>query len=80
MEKESLLGKIKSSFIIKNISLYIREQNIFFKLLIYSKSLQKRINIELIDYQKVYSKKRIKWELYPKFYEYDDIYKKYLRQ
>jgi len=48
----------------------------------YSKALQKKINIELIDYQIEYCNKRIKWELYLEFHSYffSETYKKYLKQ
>ena len=82
MEKKSILEKIKSNYIFKSILFYIQDQNFYLKLFKYSKSLQKKINIELFDYQLDYCNKRIKWELYLEFHShfFAESYKKYLKQ
>ena len=62
MDKESLFEKIRSKYIFQNLLLYINDKKIFFKLFIYSKSLQEKTNVILFDYQEEYYNKRIKWE------------------
>ena len=42
MEKESILEKIKSNYIIKNILFYIQDEKFYLKLFKYSKALQKK--------------------------------------
>jgi len=58
MEKQRLLNKLKSSYIIKNIFEYIDSKALLeFKIFFYSKSFQKKLNIKLIDYKEKYLEK-----------------------
>ena len=50
MEEKSILEKISSKYIFEGIFNYINNQNFKMKLLCYSKALQKKININIIDY------------------------------
>ena len=52
MENQPLINKIKSSYIIRNILNYIRDNNFKLKLFIHSKLFQNKLDIKLIDYQK----------------------------
>ena len=51
MESQGLINKIKSSYIIKNLFNYIEDNKIYLQLFIHSKSLQKKLNIQLLDYK-----------------------------
>ena len=52
MKKEDKLNKetIKSKYIFINIFSYIKDENFLYKLIIHSKSLQKHLDINLLDY------------------------------
>ena len=80
MEKESILEKIISKYTLQNIFDYVKEENFKFKLFVYSKKLQKKLDLKLFDYQNIYLKNRInlfdflsdynkKEEGYPKNYD-----------
>jgi len=58
MENQSLLMKIKSKYIIEVISSYINGEDFILKLIKNSKSLQKKLDIGLIDYKYKYLEKR----------------------
>ena len=62
ISKKSLLGEISSKYIIENINSYIKDDNCIYKLIKYNKSLQKKLNILLVDYKERYYNKNIKWE------------------
>ena len=62
MEKEQLLEKIGSIYILTQIFDYIQDDNLKLKLFVHSKSLQKKFGIKLIDYKKEFYKK-IKFNL-----------------
>ena len=47
-----MLEKISSNYIFKNIFTYIKDENIIYYLIVNSKTLQKKLDLELIDYQK----------------------------
>ena len=51
MDKESLLNKLSSKYIINIIQSYIDDENFLYKLITYSKFWQKRLDIQSIDYQ-----------------------------
>ena len=59
MEKESILEKIKSKYILENIFDYVKDENFKFKLFVYSKKLQKKFDLKLLDYKNIYLKNRI---------------------
>ena len=61
MEKESILEKIKSKYIIQTIDSYIEAKKLIFKLFVYSKKLQKKINVSLLYYQENFFNKIFKW-------------------
>lgn len=62
ISKKTLLGEISSKYIIENINSYIKDDNCIYKLIKYNKSLQKKLNILLVDYKERYYNKNIKWE------------------
>lgn len=64
MEDLNLLEKVSSKYIISNISSYIEDEYFLYKLFLYSKSLQKKMNIEIINYKKIYNCKKIDYEKY----------------
>ena len=87
MEAKSLIEKINSKYIIKNIISFIKDENILKKLYFYSKSLQETINISLFDYKEDYFNKRMqlnKYLCYNKGYDKSDFeannHKKYFKE
>ena len=64
MEKKSLFIMIKSKYTIKNILSFIEDYQFVFKLVLYSKLSQKKMDISLLDYKEQYIKNRINWESY----------------
>ena len=54
MEKESILEKISSKNELINIFEYIKDRNYKYKLFMYCKKFQKKLNIELTDYKNNY--------------------------
>ena len=54
MENNHQINKIKSSYIIKNIFNFIKEDNFQMKLFFYCKLLQNKLDIKLIDYKEKY--------------------------
>ena len=58
MENQSLLMKINSKYVIEVISSYINGDDFILKLIKHSKSLQKKLDIGLIDYRYKYLEKR----------------------
>ena len=56
MEVESILAKIQSQHILKNVISYLKEENYIYKLVIYSKSLQEKLNVERDTYQLLFIK------------------------
>ena len=54
-KNNNLFLKIHSNYIIDNISSYIFDQNYIYKLILYSKCIQSKVNINLLDYIKEYS-------------------------
>ena len=78
-ENESLIEKIKSKYIVQNIGLYIKDENIFLKLFFYSKHLQEKLNVNLFYFQENFINKRVKWKDYLYFdkdenYEFNNNY------
>ena len=71
MENQSLLLKIKSKYIIEILSSYINREDFIFELIKHSKSLQKKLEIDLIDYKYKYLEKRINIRNY--LYEFNLI-------
>ena len=57
MESRKLLSKIKSTYILERIFTYIEDNKFKLKLFTFSKSFQKKLNIELYNYQEIYFKK-----------------------
>ena len=55
-KKKSILDRIKPVVLVKNIFKYVKDNNLILKLLNYSKYFQKKLNIQLIDYQVSYIK------------------------
>ena len=51
-----LLGKLKSTFILQKILGFIKDKKVILKLFVHSKSLQNKLGIKLMDYQKVFFK------------------------
>ena len=51
MNEQSLLGKIQSKYILKEIFNYIEMVNFKFKLFVHSNFFQKQLDLKLIDYQ-----------------------------
>lgn len=64
MDNKSILQKIKSKYILEIIGSFISIENYIFKLIIYSKGIQEKFEIGLINYQEIFFSKRIKWENY----------------
>ena len=58
------LNNIHSKYIIQDIFSYIEDANFFYKLIKYSKSIQNTFNISLLNYEEIYSNKRINYEDY----------------
>ena len=61
-KENCLLDKISSKYLIKTITSYIKGINFIYKFLINSKGLQRKFNINLIDYKERYLEKRLKYE------------------
>ena len=59
MEENKLFNKISSKYILYEIFAYIEIPDFKYKLLFYSKEFQKKIGLELFDYQEKFIKKRI---------------------
>ena len=57
MEDEVLIHKIKSLYIIKNIFNYIQDKNYEYKLFLYSKKFQKKLEINYIEFKVKYLEK-----------------------
>ena len=57
MDEKELIGKIKSKYTILKIFEYIKDDHIMLKLFSKSKFLQKKLNIDLFDYQQIYLNK-----------------------
>ena len=64
MNNKSILEKINSKYIIQTIVGYIERKDFLFELIFYSKSLQKKLEISLFDYQEKYLNKNLSWENY----------------
>ena len=87
MEKESILEKIKSKYILENIFDYVKGENFKLKLFAYSKKLQKKFDLKLLDYKNIYLKNRInlfeflsdynKKEGYPKNFDKKELTNKF---
>ena len=72
MENKHLFERIKSIYILHSILNYISDENIKYKLFKYSKSYQKKLNIDLINYKEKYLEKigfNIDDYLYQEIYE-----------
>ena len=54
METDSLFEKIKSKYIQKKIFSYIKNENFIYKLFLYSKAFQKKLELEQIDFKERY--------------------------
>ena len=54
MEEQNLFEKIKSKYVLEIINTYIKSFNFIYQLIAHSKSQQKRLKINLLDYQKLY--------------------------
>ena len=57
MEKNNLIEKINSKYIIENIFDFIKIKNFILKLSYYSKALQTKLNLSLYDYKIVFYSK-----------------------
>ena len=57
-----LIEKIKSKYIINNITSYINDENYLLKLIEHSKCIQKNLDINLLNYQEKYINERIHYE------------------
>ena len=65
MENNSILYRIKSKFIFYKIFGYIEQPKLVYKLFVYSKSFQKKIERELVDYERIYLEQfGINWREY----------------
>ena len=70
---QRVLTKITSKYIIRTIFDYIKDKNFSYKLFLYSKSFQQKINIELYDYQILYLiKNDINLEEYLTYNDYNE--------
>ena len=65
----SVLEKISSKYILESIFNYIRDEKYKLKLFINSKLFQKKLNLNLIDYQENYINR---FNLNPNEYVYDN--------
>ena len=74
MENQRIICKIKAPFIIKNIFKYIKDNNFYLKLLIYSKFFQDKLNIK-VDYKAKYLEK-IGFYIHDYLYLKQEKYKK----
>ena len=54
MENTSILAKIKSNYILKDIFSYILNKNFILKFFIYSNYFKKKLDLQLINYQESY--------------------------
>ena len=72
MENHKLISKIRSIYILKNIFNYIKDNNLQYKLIFYSKSLQKKLNILLIDYKEKYIEKIGGFDIYKYYIKKND--------
>ena len=54
MEIKNKLERIKSIYLLKGLFNYIKDENYHLKVFKYSKSFQKKMGINLIDYQELY--------------------------
>ena len=73
MIKNKIIVKLKPLLLIKTISNYIKDEDFIFKLFMYSKSIQKKLDIHLIDYQvRFINKKGIDFN---RFLTFKDNYK-----
>ena len=82
MENQGIIYKIKSTYIIKNILHYIKDNKMDLKLFIYSKHFHNKLNLKYIDAKEKYLKKigfNINEYLYieEEKYEYNLLNKKY---
>ena len=81
MENNSILYKIKSKFILYQIFEFIKEPKLAYKLFVHSKSFQKKIEREIVHYERLYLEQfGINWREYlfcPKN-RYIDKFNKYL--
>ena len=57
MENKELLTKLKSKYLILTIFEYIKDDNIMLKLFVKSKYFQKKIDVDLFDYQQIFFNK-----------------------
>ena len=57
MKKKLLLEKIKTKYILENIFHYIEDDDFKLRLFFYSKSFQNKLELKLIDFQRVYFRK-----------------------
>ena len=77
MEERSILEKISSKYIFEEIFKYIEDKIFKMNLLCYSKALQKKININIIDYKVKYIEKLgINFNEYLTVYNYKSLYGK----
>ena len=54
MKKKKILEKIKSQYILEKIFGYIKDDKFKMKIFSYSKSFQKKFNLNILDYQVAY--------------------------
>ena len=76
MEKESFIIKLNSKYTIQNIFSFLEDKNFLLKLILYSKSSQEKMNIQLKDYQIIFMNNIIKWKDYLINEEYGDNFNK----
>ena len=75
MEEKQLLSKLKSKYLILKIFEYIKDDNKMLKLFVKSKLFQKRMNIDLFDFQQIFlNKNKFNYKDYLSTYNlnYDD--------
>jgi len=61
MDNITLFEKINSKYIFQIINSYIKDENLFYKLIFYNKSLQQKWNLKL---KEKYFEEHLKWEKY----------------
>jgi len=61
-ENNSLLKKIKSKYIIYEITSFIKDNSLLLKLIKYSKSIQEKLNINILNYKESFYSKRINYD------------------
>ena len=57
MTKKRILEKITSKYILRKVTDYIKDNNFVYKIFLYSKSFQEKLNLGIVNYQALYFQK-----------------------